>query len=157
MEQMAEVIVKKGWIKWEDRFRTGYKRIDNQHKELVNIINDLYETGVRGNISDDEVKKEFKEIIKRTIDYATYHFSYEEKIMKAINYSGSKDHISKHRAFSLKIVDEVNSYERGDDLVIKDFITFLKDWLLNHIVLEDKKFISEVKTTLAKMYEEEIN
>ena len=77
--------------------------------------------------------------------------------MNAINYSSSKDHISKHRSFSLKIVDEVNRYEKGDNLVIKDFITFLKDWLLNHIVLEDKKFISEVKTTLAKMYEEEMN
>ena len=157
MEEMVEITVKKGWIKWEERFKTGYKRIDNQHKELVNIINDLYETGVKGDIEDEEVKKSFKEIIKRTIDYATYHFAYEEKIMSAINYSAAKDHISKHRSFSLKIVDEVDRYEKGDDLVIKDFITFLKDWLLNHIVLEDKKFISEVKTTLAKMYEEEMN
>ena len=157
MEEIAEVTVKKGWIKWEDRFKTGYKRIDNQHKELVNILNDLYETGVKGDIGDDDIQKSFNEIIKRTIDYATYHFSYEEKIMNAINYSGAKDHISKHRAFSVKIADEVNRYEKGDDLVVKDLITFLKEWLLNHIVLEDKKFISEVKTTLAKMYEEEMN
>lgn len=157
MEEMIEVTVKKGWIKWEERFKTGYKRIDNQHKELVNIINDLYETGVKGDIGDEEIQKSFKEIIKRTIDYATYHFAYEEKIMKAINYSESKGHISKHRSFSLKIVDEVSKYEQGDNLVIKDFITFLKDWLLNHIVLEDKKFISELKATLSKMYEEEMD
>ncbi len=156
MEEMIEVVVKKGWIKWEERFKTGYKRIDNQHKELVNIINDLYETGVKGDLNNEEVKKSFNEIIKRTIDYATYHFSYEEKIMNAINYSISKDHISKHRAFSLKVVDEVNRYEQGDNLVIKDFINFLKDWLLNHIVLDDKKFVTELKNTLIKMNEEEI-
>ena len=156
MEEMIEVVVKKGWIKWEERFKTGYKRIDNQHKELVNIINDLYETGVKGDLNNEKKKKSFNEIIKRTIDYATYHFSYEEKIMNAINYSISKDHISKHRAFSLKVVDEVNRYEQGDDLVIKDFINFLKDWLLNHIVLDDKKFVTELKNTLIKMNEEEI-
>ncbi|WP_295160262.1 bacteriohemerythrin [uncultured Brachyspira sp.] len=157
MEEMIEIVVKKGWIKWEERFKTGYKRIDNQHKELVNIINDLYDTGVKGDLGNEEVKRSFNAIIKRTIDYATYHFSYEEKIMNAINYSISKEHLSKHRAFSLKVVEEVNKYERGDSLVIKDFIVFLKEWLLNHIVLDDKKFISEVKDKLSKMYEEEMN
>ncbi|WP_300366538.1 bacteriohemerythrin [Brachyspira sp.] len=156
MEEMIEVVVKKGWIEWEERFKTGYKRIDNQHKELVNIINDLYETGIERDLDNEEVKKSFNEIIKRTIDYATYHFAYEEKIMNAINYSISKEHISKHRAFSLKVANEVNRYEKTDNLVIKDFITFLKEWLLNHIMLDDKKFVTEIKDTLMKMYEEEL-
>ncbi|WP_295156177.1 bacteriohemerythrin [uncultured Brachyspira sp.] len=156
MEQMIEIVVKKGWIKWEERFKTGYKRIDNQHKELVNIINDLYETGVKGDLNNEEVRKSFNQIIKRTIDYATYHFSYEEKIMNAINYSISKEHISKHRAFSLKVVDEINKYENGNSLVIKDFMNFLKEWLLNHIVLDDKKFVAEIKNTLMRMHEDEL-
>lgn len=155
MEKMHEVIVKNGWIKWEDRFKTGYKRIDNQHKELINIINDLYEIGVNRDITDDQIKKSFNSIIKRTVDYATYHFNYEENIMKAINYSVSKNHINKHRSFSLKIVEEVTKYENGDKLVIKDFIEFLKNWLINHILIEDKKFIAELKNTLATICEEE--
>ena len=142
------VSVKKPWIKWDNKYQTGYKRIDDQHRELVNIINDLYETGVVGDLSNEYVRRSFNAIIKRTIDYATYHFSYEEKIMKAINYSISKDHISKHRAFSIKVVEEVDKYENGDNLVIEDFINFLKNWLINHIIVEDKKFIYELKTSL---------
>ncbi|WP_157154525.1 bacteriohemerythrin [Brachyspira murdochii] len=142
------VSIKKPWIKWETKFQTGYKRIDDQHKELVNIINDLYETGVVGDLSNEYVRRSFNAIIKRTIDYATYHFSYEEKIMKAINYSIARDHISKHRSFSIKVVEEVNKYENGDNLVIEDFIDFLKNWLINHIIVEDKKFIYELKTSL---------
>lgn len=155
MEKIDDVYVREGWIKWENKFHTGYKRIDNQHKELVNIINDLYDTGVKGDLNNEEVRNSFNSIIKRTIDYATYHFAYEEKIMNAVNYSIARSHISKHRSFSLKVVDEVNKYEQGDSLVIEDFIHFLKDWLLNHIVVEDKKFIAEVKDTLSKMFEEE--
>lgn len=144
------------WIKWEKKYDTGYKRIDEQHKELVNIINDLYSLGTGNDLLDEEVKKTFSSILKRAIDYATYHFSYEEKIMNAINYSMSKEHINKHRAFSVKIVDEVNMYETENKIVIDDFITFLKDWLINHIMVEDKNFISELKIVLAKMCENDL-
>lgn len=154
----GSVLVKDGWIKWDKQFQTGYKRIDDQHKELVNIINDLYNVGMVEDINNnDKVKVSFHSIVKRTIDYATYHFSYEEKIMSAINYSLAKDHIAKHRSFSLKIVDDVSRYENGDNLAIEDFLEFLKNWLLNHIIVEDKKFIAELKSTLQKMYEEEFN
>ena len=145
------------WIKWDDKYKIGYKRIDDQHKELVNIINDLYNVGIVNDLSNEEVKVNFHSIIKRTIDYATYHFSYEEKIMGAVDYSLAKDHIAKHRSFSLKIVDDVSRYENGDDLAIEDFLDFLKNWLLHHIIVEDKKFISELKSTLQKMYEDELN
>ena len=144
------------WIKWENKYKTGYKRIDDQHKELVNIINDLYSIGIESNLESEEVKKSFSNILKRAIDYATYHFSYEEKIMNAIDYSVAKDHITKHRAFSVKVVDEVNMYENGNSIAIEDFITFLRDWLINHIMVEDKKFITELKNSLSKMYENEM-
>ncbi|MEI0478306.1 bacteriohemerythrin [Brachyspira pulli] len=157
MDSSTEVLVKDGWIKWDKKFQTGYKRIDDQHKELVNIINDLYNVGIVNDLSNEEVKVNFHSIIKRTIDYATYHFSYEEKIMGAVDYSLAKDHIAKHRSFSLKIVDDVSRYENGDDLAIEDFLDFLKNWLLHHIIVEDKKFISELKSTLQKMYEDELN
>ena len=143
------------WIKWDNKLKTGYKRIDDQHKELVDIINDLYNVGVNGDLNNEETRTSFNSIIRRTIDYATYHFGCEEKIMSAINYSQAKDHISKHRSFSLKVVDEINKYEQGNALVMEDFINFLKNWLLNHILIEDKKFVSEVKSTLEKMYEDE--
>ncbi|MEI0605032.1 bacteriohemerythrin [Brachyspira alvinipulli] len=144
------------WIKWENKYKTGYKRIDDQHKELVDIINDLYSIGVNSDFNNEEVKKSFSAILKRAIDYATYHFSYEEKIMSAIDYSAAKDHITRHRAFSVKVVDEVNMYENGDHIVIEDFITFLRDWLINHIMVEDKKFITELKNSLAKICENEM-
>lgn len=144
------------FIKWESKYKTGYKRIDDQHKELVNIINDLYSISSEANLEDEKVKKSFSSILKRAIDYATYHFSYEERIMSAIDYSVSKEHITEHRAFSVKVVDEVAMYENGDNIVIEDFISFLRDWLINHIMVEDKKFITELKECLSRMCENEM-
>ena len=46
-------------IKWENRFNTGYKRVDDQHKELVNILNKLNLLVMRyENLSQTKLKKE---------------------------------------------------------------------------------------------------
>lgn len=144
-------------IKWENRFNTGYKRVDDQHKELVSILNKLYLLVMNKDISKDDVAEELNNIIKDTVDYVAYHFSTEESIMKAIDYTGFKSHVVKHRNFTNKVLEEVNNYKNGKEIDIKDFTLFLRDWLFNHIIVEDKVFINEVKSTLEKMAREEYN
>lgn len=145
------MLEKQRWIVWKDDFNTGYKRIDDQHKELVSIINDLYDSANDKDIETAKVKESFKKAIKRTIDYASYHFSYEEKIMHAMDYSRTKDHISRHRSFSNEVIDQVSLYEQGSRFVANQFVRYLRDWLLNHIVVEDKVFIGEIREKLKKM------
>ena len=144
-------------IKWENRFNTGYKRVDDQHKELVNILNKLNLLVMSKDISREDVSEELSNIIKDMVDYVAYHFSTEEAIMKAIDYSGFKSHVVKHRNFTNKVLEEVNNYKNGKQIDIKGLIVFLRDWLFNHIVVEDKVFINEVKSTLEKMAREEYN
>ena len=144
-------------IKWENRFNTGYKRVDDQHKELVNILNKLYILVMNKDISKEDVAEELNNIIKDTVDYVAYHFSTEEAIMKAVDYSRFKPHVSKHRNFTNKVLEEVNNYKNGKEIDIKAFTLFLRDWLFDHILIEDKIFINEVKSTLEKMAREEYN
>lgn len=143
------------WIVWSEKFEIGYKRIDDQHKELINIINDLHEAASNGDLSIPEVKDRFKIILKRTVDYATYHFATEEKIMKAVHYQSFKEHISKHREFSSKVLEEVMKYTNGENIDMEDFIVYLRDWLFSHILGADKDFINELKIILDKMKKEE--
>ena len=151
---MEEVIQE---IKWENRFNTGYKRVDDQHRELVNILNKLNLLVINKDISKEDVAEELNNIIKDMVDYVAYHFSTEEAIMKAIDYSGFKSHVVKHRNFTNKVLEEVNNYKNGKQIDIKGLIVFLRDWLFNHIVVEDKVFINEVKSTLERMAREEYN
>ena len=71
----------KRYIIWEDKYKTGYKRIDDQHLELIEIINDLYDCMDNKDSEDEKLKEEFKKVLRRTVDYVAYHFSYEEKII----------------------------------------------------------------------------
>lgn len=146
---------KEKWIIWDGKFEIGYKRIDEQHKELVNIINDLYDASRDGNILNSEVKEKFKTVLKKAIDYATYHFDTEEKIMRAVRYKSFKEHMSKHREFSNKVLEETIKYANDKNMDMEDFIVYLRDWLFNHIVYEDKVFVDELKNILAVMEKEE--
>ena len=144
MSQEQETIV---YIKWVPLYETKHKLIDSQHKELVNIVNELYTATTNSGPNSNEA---FIKSIKKCIDYTQYHFATEEKIMDLINYSDAKNHKAMHKSFYLEIVDQIRKYEEGQPFVANKFIKILKDWLLEHIGFQDKKFVNEIKETLKK-------
>ncbi|WP_295160259.1 bacteriohemerythrin [uncultured Brachyspira sp.] len=139
------------YIVWEDKYKVGYKKIDDQHLELIEIINDLYDCMDNQNSEDELLKSEFKKALRKTVDYVSYHFSYEEKIMQAIEYNKMSEHSAYHREFAQTIYNYIKSYENGSLDAINNLVQYLKDWFLNHILVTDKKFITEVKEVLQKL------
>ncbi|MEI0564155.1 bacteriohemerythrin [Brachyspira pulli] len=151
---MADNQKKIEWIKWDDKYKIGYKRIDDQHKELVNIINDLYDCIDYSDSEDDKLKESFKNVLKKTVDYVAYHFTYEEKIMHAIQYRKLLEHSSSHREFTQTIYNYVLSYENGSIDAIHNLVKYLKEWLLNHVLVADKEFVMEVIEVLKTLSEQ---
>lgn len=143
------------YIIWEDKYKVGYKRIDDQHLELIEIINDLYDCMDNKDSEDQNLKEAFKDALVKTVNYVDYHFSCEEKIMQAIKYDKILPHSSYHREFTKKIYDYVQEYKNGSLEAIDDLLKYLKSWFLNHILVTDKKFVAEVKETLKKLSEED--
>ena len=143
------------YIIWEDKYNTGYKKIDDQHLELIEIINDLHDCMDNRDSEDEELKAEFKKALRKTVDYVAFHFSYEEKIMHVIKYDKLIEHSSYHKEFTNTIYNYVKSYESGSLDAINNLVQYLKDWFLNHILVTDKKFIKEVKEALEKLSKEE--
>ena len=138
------------YIVWKESFNTGYKRIDEQHEKFVGMLNNLYDINANKDLSNSKIREEFNSVLKDTIDYMVYHFKTEEDIMKAINYKNLAKHSSKHRDFSNKIFDEVKNYTANNYIDIVSLIAYLRYWLLNHILIEDKAFVYEVKAILKK-------
>ncbi|WP_281816391.1 bacteriohemerythrin [Brachyspira pilosicoli] len=136
------------YIVWKDTFNTGYKRIDEQHEKFVGMLNRLYDINADKDLNNPKIRQEFNSVLKDTIDYMVYHFKTEEDIMKAINYKNIVKHSSKHRDFSNKILGEVKTYTANNYIV--GLITYLRNWLFNHILIEDKAFVYELKAILKK-------
>lgn len=122
-------------IEWKNSFSVGVPTIDDQHRNLVKMINNLYDEFYKG-ITDEFIEGLIKELEK----YTVYHFSYEEKFMMLYNYIGFKEHKSEHDQFIEKIQEYKNTVSKNNKTAVIDFATFLKNWLLKHIMGTDKKY-----------------
>ncbi len=117
---------------WEEKYSLEIDSIDSQHKELVALLNELFlamENGKGSMVTSS--------ILDRLASYAVNHFSYEEKLFEQYSYPDSMEHRKAHENLVSKVTD----------LKDKKFITielaqFLKDWLIVHIMGDDKKYTS---------------
>ncbi|MFY9326888.1 MAG: bacteriohemerythrin [Georgfuchsia sp.] len=122
-------------IQWSPKLSVGIAIIDQQHQELVRIINELYEamtTGQGRNVLGD--------IFNRLVKYTADHFSTEERLMSQHSYPQAVDHKAKHADLVKTALDLQEKFKSGKLSISLDTMTFLKEWLSKHILVTDKVF-----------------
>ncbi|WP_415712785.1 bacteriohemerythrin [Maridesulfovibrio sp.] len=123
-------------VTWSDRdFSVNIKAIDVQHKKLVNMINGLHKA-MRDRASDAVMKRLVEELKNYTVD----HFSTEEKLFDRFGYPQSPEHKELHVNFVNQVLDFESALISGKAKVTMDVMKFLKDWLVQHIQGEDRKY-----------------
>ena len=121
-------------IEWNKDFEIGFDCIDTQHKIFIQKINNLHKLIVsKGNQDEKNV------IINEFIQYSEYHFETEEKLMNKYKYPQSEAHVKRHEEYIRKVDKMKKDAENGTFFNIKAFI-FLKNWLITHIMKEDKGY-----------------
>ncbi len=137
LRRQGDITVEDQFVAWEDRFNVGIEMIDEQHKQLIKLTNDLY---IACQISRNEAHAAFKVAIKAAVDYVKYHFKDEEHLMVSNRYEDYPAHKLKHEEFVKKVLSGVSDFELGKPFVPNSFVRYLRDWLLEHIAVTDKKF-----------------
>jgi hemerythrin len=125
------------FVKWDDRYSVGIPLIDDQHKKLIEMTNDLYNACLEGS---EAASAHFREAARSTVDYVKYHFAAEEKILENVKYPGIAAHKKEHESFVMKVLEGVKDFEEGKKFVPNVFVRYLRDWILAHIAVEDKKY-----------------
>jgi hemerythrin len=131
------------FIVWTGEMSVGVKMLDNDHKKLAILINDLHEGLMAGRDSET-----LEHIFDELIAYSRLHFAHEEQLLAEAGYSGAPAHKKEHE---LK-VDQVlklqarflSARESADYLEVLDQ---LKDWLFKHTQGTDKDFVDHLKAT----------
>jgi hemerythrin-like metal-binding protein len=135
-------------IKWSNNLALGIPLIDQQHRELINQINELIDA-----IRTGKGQKKIKTVLIFLEDYVVRHFSDEEALMQEYKYPGYPAHKSLHLKFieALKTLKEElrDKQDRGLYLVFR-LQTLVMDWFVNHIVKADKQYGIFLSTQLEK-------
>ena len=125
-------------VQWNNSYSVGIKVIDEQHMKLIKLTNKLFSSCISGQekTTADYV---FMNVLHEVIDYAGYHFSTEEKIMERINYPDYKKHKKEHVDFVKEVLVKVEDFNEGKLNTSLSFVYYLRNWVLEHIAVNDKK------------------
>ena len=121
---------------WTEEYSVGIESIDNQHKELFNLLNNLLSALKQGKAI--HVSNKIAEDLEK---YTRMHFHKEEFFFQKFNFSGSKEHILEHRSFIGKINEIKPELAAGNISRMLELLGFLKSWIEHHILVVDKGYI----------------
>lgn len=120
---------------WKDDYDTGIAGIDAQHRQLVALLNTLADA-----MKEGKAKDELAKIIQELAKYAIRHFSLEEKYFREFGYPDSEAHLIEHHEFEDRVHDFTVGFREGRVAMSLEIMTFLGDWLVNHINGSDKAY-----------------
>jgi hemerythrin len=140
--------INKNFVTWSPTYSVGIKIIDDQHKRLFNMVNEIYNYRTK---DKEEEQAYFQAIIRQTVNFVKIHFATEEQIMRAAKLKGYHEHKKAHNSFILSLVEFIRDLESGKKVTILSFLVFIKDWLLSHIAITDKQYFERlIKNTRIK-------
>jgi hemerythrin-like metal-binding protein len=122
-------------LTWSDQYSVGVQAFDKQHRGLVDALNDLHASMMRGQASSVTGP-----LLHKLVTYTVEHFSAEEAMMKSSKYPGLPAHQQKHVELTKQVEEYVGRFERGEITVSVQLLNFLRDWLTTHILKEDKEY-----------------
>ena len=121
-------------INWNSSYNIGIERIDFEHRIFLELVNS-FKKAIESSYSKSQLLRLLMEIEK----YAEFHFISEENLMMRIEYPD----FNRHQIMHFELLEQFN-LAKYDELGLENFYLFIKDWFINHTILEDikiKKFI----------------
>ena len=122
-------------LSWSDRLSVGVPEMDQQHKRLVEMTNQLYDAMGMG--KGDNVKSL---VLNDLLTYTKVHFAAEERLMQKYAYPHFASHKRLHDELTGEVLQLKDKLQTGQMVASVTLANFLKDWLQKHITQEDRKY-----------------
>lgn len=128
-------------MKWVPEYNTGIDVIDDQHKRILDYINEI--NSMVGNTDHEKIKN----ILNHIIDYTQSHFTFEESLQEEADYKYRVPHKRVHDLFIKRIESYQDRFEMGQ-AIESELHEVLSKWLINHIQHDDADYVGAVKENM---------
>lgn len=123
-------------VVWNEDLSVGIQEIDEQHKVLVDLLNELNEA-----IQQRHGKEAAAEILERLADYTRVHFTVEESLMRILGYPDYDEHKRHHEELIRQMRELQQKLRAGHASISFELLYFLRNWLTHHIQEGDKRYV----------------
>ncbi|MEI7610431.1 MAG: bacteriohemerythrin [Rhodospirillaceae bacterium] len=133
-------------IQWADSLSVGVKLIDDEHKLLLSIFNDLINA-----LRTEQSLATARRVVEELAGYAMYHFAHEEELMTAFRYPDFDDHHKQHEKLTSKLmeIDQNLAKGQGNVVEIADFANLLVNY---HFLRTDTKMAEYLRAKMPSGY-----
>lgn len=130
-------------VLWKDEYKVGIDKIDEQHHQLFDKIEQLLEIAKSGDRRSNQ--KKCMEIIDFLVDYTVFHFNNEEELQRERKYVSYAQHVKIHTEFknTVQAYKELLSKDFSSK-TLKSFIGTMLAWLVNHVCVCDRKILKNM-------------
>ncbi|MDH5397882.1 MAG: bacteriohemerythrin [Cyclobacteriaceae bacterium] len=129
------------FVNWDDSYSVEVSTIDDQHKKLIELVNQLYDAMRKG---QDLII--IGEVIDELIHYTKTHFAYEEAYFEKFGFEKKEEHKAEHKDFVREVEEFKNKFKEGKITLSIEVLQFLSGWLFTHIKGSDKDYITYFHT-----------
>ncbi len=131
-------------MEWGKEFEIGVESMDNQHRRLVDLINELHEAMKVGR-GDQQVGT----VLEALIQYTKTHFTAEEALMAMHGCPDQEEHRERHEEFVNQVL-LLRQGRRSNRLGVGiSTSVFLRNWLSKHIQGTDRKYAHYIQQSKA--------
>lgn len=121
-------------IEWKDEFSVGVAAVDLEHRDLINLINDLHSM-MHAGATQQQVVSSLGEIFAQI----SAHFALEEKFMRDANYEGYPSHKEDHESLLDEIRDIMDRVEDDGSYEEDRLSSELERWFTEHFRTHDAR------------------
>ena len=127
-------------VVWSKGLATKIDDIDDQHKRLISIYNQLHEA-----LRTGQGPEVMGHILESLVEYTATHFEFEEALFSNSDYPDTEQHKAQHATLLAQLDTLKERHTGGSPEVMADILVFLRNWLLNHIMRSDMDYVDHVK------------
>lgn len=125
----------KEFMTWSDEYSINIQEIDEQHKVLVDLLNQLYRA-----IREHRGTATSREILGRLAEYTRTHFLLEESLMRVTHYPGFSIHKEQHQDLIQQVQALQEKIDKENAPISFELLHMLRNWLIQHINDSDRRF-----------------
>ncbi|WP_234084063.1 bacteriohemerythrin [Azonexus sp. R2A61] len=122
------------WVRWDDALSVGIDVIDEHHRYLFDLTNDLYEV-----VSTKRGSREVARVMKALDQYVQVHFRAEERMMDHHGYHALGRQRHQHGEFEARLREFYAELHDNPLTAQFDVLVYLRTWLVRHILHEDAR------------------
>lgn len=122
---------------WKEEYSVNIAIIDEQHKKLLSLIDQLH----RG-VSEGQSKEDLQKVFAGLLDYMLHHFETEEQLMAQHGFPGLEEHKREHEDFRRKIIEFLDAFLDAQTDVAMDMVQYLVSWIRLHVFFTDRRYVT---------------